>query len=121
MRVANEVEGQWPVANRVDPFPVEINILEAISKLPQCNQDASKVKESLVDLNFSFPTNNQSSEVLPPGKSRLNLPSTPVRPQFATILIFLGLLVFYATDRSIQCRLSTAFGGADHCRTLYPL
>ena len=94
MRVANEVEGQWPVANRVDPFPVEINILEAISKLPQCNQDASKVKESLVDLNFSFPTNNQSSEVWPPGQSRLNLPSTPVRPQFATILIFLGLIVF---------------------------
>ncbi|MAE19373.1 hypothetical protein CMK12_10670 [Candidatus Poribacteria bacterium] len=34
----------------------------------------------MLDLNFSFPTNN--------------LPSTPVRPQFATILIFLGLLVF---------------------------
>jgi hypothetical protein len=52
------------------------------------------VKESLVDLNFSFPTNNQSSEVLQPGKSTLNLPSTPVTPQFATILIFLGLIVF---------------------------
>ncbi|MAE19955.1 hypothetical protein CMK12_13690 [Candidatus Poribacteria bacterium] len=36
------------------------------------------MKESWVDLNFSFPTNNQSS---------------PVWPQFATILIFLGLLV----------------------------
>ena len=68
--------------------------IEAISKLPQCNEDASKVKESLVDLNFSFPTNNQSSEVLQPGKSTLNLPSTPVTPQFATILIFLGLIVF---------------------------
>ena len=52
------------------------------------------MKESLVDLNFSFPTNNQSSEVLQPGKSTLNLPSTPVTPQFATILIFLGLIVF---------------------------
>ena len=67
---------------------------EGISKLVPCNEDASKVKESLVDLNFSFPTNNQSSEVLQPGKSTLNLPSTPVTPQFATILIFLGLIVF---------------------------
>jgi len=40
--------------------------LEAISKRPQYNQDASKVKENLVDLNFSFPTNNQSSPVWPP-------------------------------------------------------
>ena len=32
--------------------------LEAISKLPQCNEDASNVKESWVHLNLSFPTNN---------------------------------------------------------------
>ena len=68
--------------------------LEAISKLPQCNGDASKVKESLVDMNFSFPTNNQSLEVLPPFKSRLNLASTLITLQFATILIFLCLVVF---------------------------
>ena len=51
------------------------------------------MKERLVHLNFSCPTNNQSSEVLPPGKSRLNLPSTPIRLQFAASLIFLGLVV----------------------------
>ena len=51
------------------------------------------MKESLVHLNFSCSTNNQSSEVLPPGKSRLNLPSTPIRLQFAASLIFLGLVV----------------------------
>ena len=59
------------------------------------------MKESLVDLNFSFPTNNQSSEVLPPGKSRLNLPSTPVRPQFATILIFVWLFLLYGQINSM--------------------
>ena len=74
-------------------MPVEM-ILEAISKLTQCNEDASKVKGSLLDLNFSFSTNNQSSPVWPPCQSQLNLPSTPVRPQFTTILIFLGLVVF---------------------------
>ncbi len=42
--------------------------IEAISKLPQCNEDASKVKERLLDLNFSFPTNNPSSQVWPPSK-----------------------------------------------------
>jgi len=83
----------WHVGTR-DQVSANYFLLEAISKRPQCNQDASKVKERLVDLNFSFPTNNQSSPVWPPCQSRFNLPSMPVRPQFATIFIFLGLLVF---------------------------
>ena len=45
-----------------------IKSLEAISKRPRCNEDASKVKERFLDLNFSFPTNNLSSPVWPPSK-----------------------------------------------------
>ena len=52
------------------------------------------MKESLVHMNLFLPADNQSSEVLKPRKSTLNLPSTPVTPQFATILIFLLLVVF---------------------------
>ena len=51
------------------------------------------MKESLVHMNFSIPTNDQSSIVLKPSKSTFNLPTTPITPQFTTILIFLCLVV----------------------------
>ena len=53
---------------RASPTLTVKMILEAILKRPQCNEDASKVKESLLGLNFSFPTNNPSSQVWPPSK-----------------------------------------------------
>lgn len=51
------------------------------------------MKESLINSNLSFPTDDQSAEVLQPCKSPLNHPSTLITPQFAAILIFLFLVI----------------------------
>jgi len=46
---------------------------------------------------------------LPPGKSRLNLPSTPVTPKFSTILIFLFLVVFTLRTDQFNTALQQPF------------
>jgi hypothetical protein len=95
--------------------------LEAISKQPQCSEDASKVKERLAhiwisssQLTTSLCQFGRQAKVGSTFHRRLsgrNLP--PSSPFF--------ILLFYGTDRSIQCRLSTAFGQEDHCRAPYLL
>lgn len=52
------------------------------------------MEKRLINRNLSFPTDDQSSEVLQPCKRRLNRPSSLITPQFATILIFLCLVIF---------------------------
>jgi len=94
--------------------------LEAISKLPPCNEDASNVKESLVHMNLSpnqqlvfgsFAARQKSAQ------PAIDACKTAIchHPH----LSFSGC--FYATDRSIQYRLSTTFRQADHCRIPYQL
>lgn len=52
------------------------------------------MKERLINGNLSFPTDDQSAEVLQPCKSPLNRPSSLITPQFSAILIFLCLVIF---------------------------
>ena len=94
--------------------------LEAISKLPPCNEDASNVKESLVHMNLS--PNQQL--VFGSFAARQKSAQPAIDACKAAIchhphLSFSGC--FYATDRSIQCRASTTFRQVDHCRTPYRL
>ena len=65
--------------------------LEAISKRPQCNEGCKQDERKLGRPEFLFPNQQPVFASLAAIKSWLNLPSAPVRPQFATILIFLGL------------------------------
>jgi len=58
------------------------------------------MKEALINSKLSIPTNNESAEVLQPCESPLNRPSTLVSPQFASILIFLFLVI--ASIRAYQ-------------------
>ena len=51
------------------------------------------MKESLINSKLSIPTDNKSAEILQPRKSPLNRPSTLVSPHFASILIFLFLII----------------------------
>ena len=52
------------------------------------------MKERLINRNLSFPTDDQSAEVLQPCKRPLNRPSSLITPQFTAILIFLLLIIF---------------------------
>jgi hypothetical protein len=67
------------------------------------------MKEGLVNDNFSFPTDNESAEVLQPCKSPLNRPSALVTPQFAAILVFLFLVIFAVRTNQIDTSLGQSF------------
>ena len=64
------------------------------------------MEKALINSEFSVPTDNQSGEILQPCKSPFNRPSTPISPQFASILIFLFLII--APIRAYQ--FYSAFG-----------
>ena len=51
------------------------------------------MEKALINSELSVPTDDKSAEVLQPCKSSLNRPSTPISPQFASILIFLFLVI----------------------------
>lgn len=67
------------------------------------------MKESLINSYLSFPTDDQSAEVAQPCKSPLNRPSTLVTPQFASILIFLFLVVASVRANQIDTPFSQSF------------
>ena len=67
------------------------------------------MKEGLINSKLSVPTDNESTEVLQPGKSPLNRPSTLVSPQFTTILIFLSLIITAVRAYQFDAALSQSF------------
>jgi hypothetical protein len=67
------------------------------------------MKERLIHSNLSFPTDDQSTEILQPCKSPLNGPSSLVSPQFASILIFLFLIIFSIRADQFNASFSQSF------------
>jgi hypothetical protein len=67
------------------------------------------MKERLINRNLSFPTDNQSAEVLQPCKSTLNRPSSLVTPHFAAILMFLFLVIPTIWANQINAPFSQSF------------
>lgn len=67
------------------------------------------MKERLINHNLSFPTDNQSAEVLQPRKSPLNRPSSLITPQFAAILIFLFFVIFPIRANQIDASFGQSF------------
>lgn len=64
------------------------------------------MKECLINRNLSFPTDDQSAEVLQPCKRPLNRPSSLITPQFTAILIFLILIIFPVRSDQIDTPFS---------------
>lgn len=67
------------------------------------------MKEALINSKLSVPTDNKSAEILQPCKSPLNRPSTFVPPQFASILIFLFLIITPIRAYQFNTTLSQSF------------
>ena len=67
------------------------------------------MKERLIHCNLSFPTDDQSAEVLQPCKCPLNRPSSLITPQFAAILIFHLLLIFTVRADQVNASFSQSF------------
>ena len=67
------------------------------------------MKESLINSNLSFPTNDQSAKVLQPCKSPLNHPSTLVSLQFTSLLIFLFLIITPIRTYQFDATLGQSF------------
>lgn len=67
------------------------------------------MKECLVNSNLSFPTDDESTEVLQPCKSPLDHPSAFITPQFAAILIFLFLVILSVRTNQIDAAFGQSF------------
>ena len=97
------------------------NLLEAISKLAQCNKDANERERKLGTYESLL---SYQQLVFGSFAARQKSVQPAIDACKATIchhphLSFTGCL--YAADRSIQYSVSTTFRQADHRRTLYSL
>ncbi len=67
------------------------------------------MKEALINSKFPIPSDDKSAEILQPCKSPFNCPSTPVTPQFTSILIFLFLVVTSVRAYQLNAALGQSF------------
>ncbi len=67
------------------------------------------MKESLIYSKYSFPTNDKSVKILQPCKSPFNRPSTLISPHFASILIFLFLIITSVRTYQFDATLGQSF------------
>jgi len=67
-------------------YSTSYNVLEAVSKIPEGNDQAGEVKKSAVDRDQSFVPHQQATKVAKPGKSSFDLPSLSIATKLSAIL-----------------------------------